>query len=80
MSNNLPTQVVQFEGPVEAYEATRDEIIKLLRQVETGLEAHDKRASLSGGINWGHVGDLNGILHVLNDLKGRLHKTGEYKK
>ena len=81
MTTDERTQAVRFESPLQAYESTQEEIRKLLKQVEAGLEAHDKQASSkNGGHNWGHVGDLNGIAHVLKDLKDRLHSTGEYSK
>lgn len=79
--SNQNTQVVRFESPLQAYESAQEEIRKLLRQVEAGLETHDKKASSrAGGHNWGHVGDLNAIAHTLKDLKDRLHETGEYSK
>lgn len=63
---------------LEAYEEKQAEIKKLLAQITVGLEQHDRKASTTGGHYWGHVGDLNDIAATLQDLKDRLHKTGEY--
>ncbi len=60
------------------YETKQAEIKKLLKQIEAGLEKHDRKASSRGGHNWGHVGDLNSIADTLTDIKDRLHETGEY--
>jgi hypothetical protein len=68
------------ENPLEAYEIQQAEIKKLLKQIEDGLERHDRRASSVNGHHWGHVGDLIGITETLTDLKDRLHLTGEYAK
>jgi len=63
---------------LKEYEAKQAEIKKLLRQIEVGLEKHDRNASGPGGHHWGHVGDLTSIAETLTDLKDRLHGTGEY--
>jgi hypothetical protein len=63
---------------LESYEAKQAEIRKLLKQIEQGLEQHDRRASSLVGHHWGHVGDLMSIAEVLTDIKDRLHLTGEY--
>lgn len=61
------------------YEAKQAAIRKLLKQVEVGLEKHDRNASSKpGGHHWGHVGDLGRVIEVLIDLKDHLHGTGEY--
>ncbi len=60
------------------YETKQAEIRKLLKQIEVGLEKHDRAASGKGGHNWGHVGDLTNIANTLKDIKDRLHETGEY--
>lgn len=60
------------------YESKKAEIRKLLKQIEAGLEKHDRNASTHGGHRWGHVGDLASIADTLTDLKDRLHGTGEY--
>jgi hypothetical protein len=60
------------------YEIKQAEIRKLLKQIEAGLQKHDRAASGKGGHNWGHVGDLNSIKETLSDIKDRLHGTGEY--
>ena len=65
-------------NPLEAYEAKQAEILKLLKQIEVGLERHDRRASSLVGHHWGHVGDLASIVDSLTDIKDRLHLTGEY--
>jgi septal ring factor EnvC (AmiA/AmiB activator) len=64
---------------LKEYEKKQAEIKKLLKQIEAGLEKHDHEASMSGVHHWGHVGDLASIAETLNDLKDRLHGTGEYK-
>ena len=69
------------EGKTEAlkeYGEKQAEIRKLLKQIEAGLEKHDRKASGKGGHHWGHVGDLTDIASTLVDLKDRLHNTGEY--
>ena len=66
--------------PLKEYEAKQAEIKKLLKQIEAGLEKHDRSASGPGGHHWGHVGDLTSIADTLRDLKDRLHGTGEYAK
>ena len=63
---------------LDQYELRQDEIMKLLAQIKTGLELHDRNASGKGGHHWGHVGDLNSIAAELRDIRDRLHKTGEY--
>lgn len=63
---------------LETYETKQAEIEKLLKQIQTGLVMHDRKASGSGGHNWGHVGDLTDIAATLVDLRDRLHLTGEY--
>jgi len=61
------------------YEAKQAAIRKLLRQIEAGLEKHDRNASSKpGGHTWGHVGDLTSIIETLINLKDQLHGTGEY--
>lgn len=60
------------------YENKQDEIAKLLKQIAAGLEKHDRKASMQGGHNWSHVGDLTSIAETLTDLRDRLHGTGEY--
>jgi hypothetical protein len=64
--------------PLKEYEAKQAEIKKLLKQIEAGLEKHDRNGSTSGGHHWGHVGNLTSIADTLRDLKDRLHGTGEY--
>ena len=66
------------ESSLRKYEETQKEIRKLLKQIEAGLEKHDRKASGPGGHHWGHVGDLVSIAHTLTDLKDQLHGTGEY--
>jgi hypothetical protein len=65
-------------NPLKEYEAKQAEILKLLKQIEDGLERHDRRASSLVGHHWGHVGDLISIIDTLTDIKDRLHLTGEY--
>jgi hypothetical protein len=66
-------------GALEEYEKKQAEIKKLLKQIDAGLQAHDRAASGTGH-HWGHVGDLTDIAEVLTDIKDRLHQTGEYVK
>ena len=66
------------ETALKQYERKQVEIRKLLKQIEVGLEKHDRKASIKGGHHWGHVGDLTDIASTLTDLKDRLHNTGEY--
>lgn len=62
-----------------AYEAHQNQIKKLLAQIGTGLENHDRNASQDrNGHHWGHVGDLADIELTLTDIRDRLYGTGEY--
>jgi len=70
----------QKQDSLKEYEAKQKEIRKLLKQIEVGLEKHDRDASGQGGHHWGHVGDLASIASTLTDLKDRLHNTGEYAR
>ena len=65
---------------LKEYEQKQAEIKKLLKQIEAGLEKHDRNASGQGGHHWGHVGELTSIAETLTDLRDRLHNTGEYAK
>lgn len=65
---------------LKEYEANQKKIVKLLKQIEAGLEKHDRNASGQGGHHWGHVGDLASIASTLTELKDRLHNTGEYAR
>lgn len=67
------------ESSLKKYEEKQAEIRKLLKQIEAGLEKHDKNASSKGGHNWTHVGDLNRIESELRELKDILHGTGEFQ-
>lgn len=62
------------------YEAKQAAIRKLLKQIEAGLDKHDRQASTEGGHNWGHVGDLGSMIETLIDIRDRLYQTGEYAK
>ncbi len=66
------------ENSLQKYEEKQAEIRKLLKQIEVGLEKHDRNASGHGGHHWGHVGDLTSIAATLQDVKDQLHHTGEY--
>jgi len=68
------------QDALEEYEAKQAEIKKLLKQIEAGLQQHDRKASAQGGHHWEHVGDLTSIAETLTDLRDRLHNTGEYAK
>lgn len=63
---------------LEAYEEKQAEIEKLLKQIQSGLLKHDRKAGGPGGHHWGHVGDLTDIAATLAELRDRLHGTGEY--
>ena len=63
---------------LKAYETKQAEIEKLLKQIQAGLLKHDRKASVPGGHNWCHVGDLDDIADTLAELRDRLHGTGEY--
>lgn len=78
----MKTQTIRKieDTALEAYEARQAEIQRLLKQIEDGLEKHDRRASCIAGHHWGHVGDLISIADTLQDLSDRLHLTGEYSK
>lgn len=68
-----------METALKEYERKKKEIQKLLKQIEEGLEKHDRDASSDKlGHHWGHVGDLASMVHELRDIKDRLHHTGEY--
>jgi hypothetical protein len=66
------------DSPLKEYEAKRDEVRKLMKQIEAGLEQHDRRALSLVGHHWGHVGDLISVIEALTDIKDRLHLTGRY--
>lgn len=70
----------QKQDSLKEYEAKQKEIRKLLKQIEAGLEKHDRNASSEGGHHWGHVGDLASIASTLTEIKDRLHGTGEYAR
>ncbi len=63
---------------LKEYQEKQAAIRKLLKQIEAGLEQHDRQASGQGGHHWGHVGDLTSIAETLTDLRDRLHCKGEY--
>jgi hypothetical protein len=67
-------------NPLKEYQQKQAEIKKLLKQIETGLVKHDRKALAKGGHNWGHVGDLNSYAEILAELRDQLHGTGEYKQ
>ena len=66
--------------PLKEYKQKQAEIKKLLKQIEAGLEMHDRKAMAKGGHNWGHIGDLTSLAASLTDLKDQLHGTGEYEE
>ncbi|RPI95378.1 MAG: hypothetical protein EHM40_03250 [Chloroflexi bacterium] len=67
------------QDALKEYETQQAQIRKLLKQIEAGLQKHDRNASSNpGGHHWGHVGDLTSIAETLTDLRDRLHGTGEY--
>jgi hypothetical protein len=68
------------ENSLKKYEEKQAEIKKLLKQIEVGLQQHDRNASGQGGHHWGHVGDLASIASTLTDIRDQLHHTGEYAR
>jgi hypothetical protein len=66
------------QSSLTEYEKKQAQIKKLLKQIEAGLEKHDRAASGQGGHHWGHVGDLASIAVELQDISDRLHHKGEY--
>lgn len=79
-ANARKRNLASREESLKKYEQKQAEIRKLLKQIEAGLEKHDRNASGQGGHHWGHVGDLASIASTLTDLKDRLHNTGEYAR
>lgn len=77
-ANAKKRNLANRESSLEKYEQKQREIRKLLKQIEDGLDKHDRNASCVGGHHWGHVGDLASIASTLTDLRDRLHHTGEY--
>jgi hypothetical protein len=68
------------ENALKNYEQEQAEIRKLIKQIEAGLEKHDRAASGNpGGHHWGHVGDLKHMAAELREIRDRLHGLGEYK-
>jgi hypothetical protein len=66
---------------LKEYKAEQARIKKLLKQIEAGLEKHDRNASSNpGGHHWGHVGDLGHVAANLEELRDFLMGTGEYAK
>lgn len=68
------------DSSLKQYEEKQAEIKKLLKQIQAGLEKHDRKASGEGGHNWGHVGDLNYIEEQLTEARDFLMGTGEYQR
>ncbi|MFZ5856766.1 MAG: hypothetical protein ACOYZ6_08045 [Chloroflexota bacterium] len=66
------------EDALKEYERKQAEIKKLLKQIEVGLEKHDREASGQGGHHWGHVGDLTHVADQLQDLRDFLTDKGDY--
>lgn len=79
-ANAKKRNLASREGSLAKYEEKQAEIVKLLRQIAVGLQAHDRRASGQGGHHWGHVGDLTDIAAELREVSDRLNGTGEYAK
>lgn len=79
-ANAKKRNMASRENSLEKYEEKQVEIQKLLKQITVGLQAHDRKASGQGGHHWGHVGDLTDIAKDLQDIRDRLHGTGEYAK
>ncbi len=67
------------ESSLKRYEQHQAEIRKLLKQIDTGLEKHDLKASGPGGHHWGYVGDLDHVEGQLRELRDFLMGTGEYQ-
>jgi hypothetical protein len=65
-------------NPQKEYKKKQAEIAKLIKQIQAGLEEHNRKAERFGDRNWGYFGDLEDIAVTLTDIKDRLHGTGEY--
>ena len=63
---------------LKTYEEKQAAIKKLLKQIDHGLEKHDRERTEA--INWGHVGDLTYIEEQLQQVKDMLYRTGEFAK
>lgn len=68
------------QNALTEYEKKQIIIKKLLKQIEAGLEKHDRKASKQGGHHWGHVGDLDHIEEQLTEARDFLMGTGEFAK
>ena len=70
--------------PQKEYAHQKAAIEKLLREIQSGLEKHERNAGkfkldhYKIGLHWGHVGDLTSIADKLKDIRDCLHGTGEY--
>lgn len=59
---------------LEAYKDSQANIKKLLGQINTGLEKHNREASKSfPSHNWAHVGDLQHVEELLKEVKTFLY-------
>lgn len=70
---------ISTEMSLQAYENKQSEIIRLLKQIEDGIEKHDRKASSNGGHHWGYVGDLTKIAADLTEIRDFLHGKSEHK-
>jgi len=67
------------QDALKEYEKKQAQIRKLLKQIEAGLEKHDRKASsCRGGHHWGHAGDLEYVVDRLTEVNDFLNQTGEY--
>ena len=63
---------------LEKYEENQDKIKKLQSKINAGLEKHDRKASMSGGHDWGFVGDLEYVISQLQEASDFLNGEGDY--
>lgn len=77
-ANAKKRNIASRESSLKKYEEKQAEIKKLLKQIEVGLQQHDRNASGHGGHHWGHVGDLTSIASTLTNIRDQLHHIGEY--
>lgn len=61
---------MEQKSDLERYEEKQAEIRKLLKQIEAGLEKHDRATSgKPGGKNNNDVWDLNNVVHLLQEAR-----------
>lgn len=76
-ANAKKRNMASRESSLKNYEHKQAEIKKLLKQIDAGLEKHDRQASKDGGHHWGHVGDLRHIEAQLEEIRDFLMGAGK---